>query len=109
MVGLVVRLSRVVLPFRLRDQRLGWVRLRVRDLRLDGGLGISRFGDGSGDLGSFGLSRDGTGGRFWSIGLATGAEHQACENGRRNYAAKNFHSHPSPTIVMLLCVEIQGQ
>ena len=92
MVRPIVGLSGCVLLLGLRNQRLGRIGLRIIHLELDFGLGISRWVDGTGDLGSFGLSGDGSGGRFGLIGLASGAEHQACEEGRRNHAAKNSHS-----------------
>src|ERR1022692_1479424 len=91
MVGPIVSLPGCVLLFGLRNQRLGWIRLRIY-LGLDLGLGISRLGGGTGDLGSFGLSGKRSGGRFRAIGLASGAKHQACKEGHRNHAAKISHS-----------------
>src|ERR1039457_2034386 len=90
MACLIVGLSGWVLLFGLRDQRLGQMGLRIH-LWLDFGFGISRLGDGAGDLGSSSLGWKGCCGAFGLTGFASCAEHQACKEGHRNHAAKDSH------------------
>ena len=93
MVGLVVGLSGGVLLFGLRDQRLGRIgRCRlVRGIFLDFRLLLALLGYRQTDHGCNGRDRGVSGDWFGLSGLASGAEHKACNEGHRNHAAEDSH------------------